>query len=307
MKSRHPWFTLLILVAVLACNLQTGIVGSSHGVAPSTKPLAVTPQETSASSQTEGGIFPPALTDNFAVPTEKPSPTVVRPYLIQETLKYESPKEYLCDANACWRTDGRLLNTSEYFFPNPDESNVDIQALLADIGLPSTPPSDEKEEWERVMVIWNWLSNHNKETSNPEGKTGMQYLSSLSVQASQSHWPSLADWAKVYARYQFIPWEGCNFKAFFFGIILHRSGLSPDHFAVAETYWDVRHSGQHLYGILLHSGHWYYVDPTCVNSAALSSTPKDVGCTTADYRHPFGLAVLPGSHLTKPMLLEAPE
>jgi hypothetical protein len=304
MKSRFPWVASILLLSLLACNLQSG--------------SASQPGSMFVASKTGGGDSPTGISTDpltatilipsatLAVPTIEPSPTIVTPYPLQETLKYESPKDYLCNADGCWRSDGRLMNTSDYFFPRPDESNPEIQALLTDIGLPASPASGEKEEWERVIVVWNWLAAHTRETTTPEAKSGMQYLISLSTQASNSHWPTIAEWAKVYARFHFIPWEGCNYKAFFFAIILYRSGLSPDRFAVAETYWNAAHNGQHLYGIVRQSGKWYAVDPTCVQLSGLSPTPESVGCLSADYAHPFGLMVLPGSVLTKPMLLVAP-
>jgi hypothetical protein len=48
---------------------------------------------------------------------------------------------------------------------------------------------------------------------------------------------------------------------------------------------------------------WIYLDPTCNEShPALSASPENVGCNTADYPHPNTIHPLPGSTLTKPML-----
>jgi hypothetical protein len=305
MKSRFGWVMLLFLLASLACNLQSGTMEPSRQVVAPIETDAGVSRESTATAQSSTAVFPPEATITIAAPIAEPSPTEVTPYTIQETLKYEPPKQYFCDANACWRTDGRILNTSDYFFPKADETNADVQALLTEIGLPTARASSEKEEWERIMVVWDWLARHVKITSNADGKAGMDYLQSLSLKASPAHWPSIAEWSKTYARYHFIPWEGCNFKAFFFSILLYRSGVSPDQFAVAETYWDAKHSGQHLYVIVHQSGKWYFVDPTCWDTGALPSSPESIGCLAADYQHPFGLAVLPGSKLTKPMLLMA--
>jgi hypothetical protein len=64
---------------------------------------------------------------------------------------------------------------------------------------------------------------------------------------------------------------------------------------------------QHFYVVIRSGDHWYYVDPICNETGwnpALPFEPANVGCIPrVDYEHPFTVAVLPGSILSRAMLV----
>jgi hypothetical protein len=77
--------------------------------------------------------------------------------------------------------------------------------------------------------------------------------------------------------------------------------------AAATSSWGT--SGeQHLFVVFRSGDHWYYIDPTCIDPYAtptLPYKPENIGCMpAADYEHPFTLAVIPGSALTRAMLVK---
>ena len=114
----------------------------------------------------------------------------------------------------------------------------------------------------------------------------------------------------MYARYRFLPWMsdgGCDWKALIYAILLYRCGLDPDRMAVAY-FKTADMSIQHLYVVIRSGDHWYYIDPTCIDPNAaptLNYEPKNIGCVPAvDYEHPFTLWPIPGSTLTRAMLVK---
>jgi hypothetical protein len=137
---------------------------------------------------------------------------------------------------------------------------------------------------------------------SPEAEEPWNYLQEL-TSVPQDHWPSIGEMAKVFARYGVLPLGACNSKAFTMATLLYRAGVRPDSITVAHSQ---AHDGtQHIYLALHLDGRWRYLDPTCIRShSVLSPQPETVGCIGADYRHPYELEPLPGSQLSKPMLLE---
>ena len=99
------------------------------------------------------------------------------PYTIQEQSRYEGILEYECDQDGCWRVGADLTHPPEYFYPDIEADNPDIQALFADIGLPKTPAVDDKEAWSRLAVVWTWLSRNTRYTaSGPEAQEAQDYF-----------------------------------------------------------------------------------------------------------------------------------
>ncbi|MBN2084540.1 MAG: hypothetical protein JW748_04895 [Anaerolineales bacterium] len=283
--------TLLLLgiALTLACNLP---------VAPPEKEL--TASAAGAVTHTPAGPSPtPTVT-----PAPEPTPTATRPfpYTIVEPTLYEGDKTYTCDAGGCWRDDGSIAGPPETFYPNIDEDNPEIRALLASIGLPADIASDDAERWRRIRALWEWMGSNTVVIGDPAAEEPWYYLQELTA-LPLDHWPSIGEMAKVYARFGVLPLGACNSKAFTAATLLYRAGVRPDSITVAHSQ---AHDGtQHLYLAFRLEGRWRYVDPTCIRGhAALSPQPETVGCVGADYKHPYDLVPLPGSLLAKPMLLE---
>jgi hypothetical protein len=137
---------------------------------------------------------------------------------------------------------------------------------------------------------------------SPEAEEPWNYLLEL-TSAPTDHWPSIAEMAKVFARFGVLPLGACNSKAFTMATLLFRAGVLPDSITVAHS---KAHDGtQHLYLALHLNGRWRFLDPSCIREhRGLLPEPESVGCVGADYAHPYLLEPLPGSQLTKPMLLE---
>jgi hypothetical protein len=250
-----------------------------------------------------------------SVPAAQPDPTTtsaaVAPYTIQEPTRYDGTVEYECDQDGCWRVGGEPTYPPEYFYPDIEADNPDIQALLADVGVPATPAVDDNEAWQRIAVVWTWLSRNTRYTSTgPEAQEAHEYQQSLYVGSEPEQWMSIDDIAKVYARYHFLPWNsdgGCNEKAIIFATLLYRCGIDPDRMAVGMSHWSSK-GNQHLFLVFRSGDQWYYIDPTCIDppaTTALNYKPKNIGYVSdVDYEHPYTLWTLPGSVLTRAMLVK---
>jgi hypothetical protein len=241
---------------------------------------------------------PPSPTES---PTPGPTATETRPfpYTIREQTTYEGEKTYTCDAGGCWRDDGAAAGPPENFYPNIREDNEEIRALLSSIGLPADAAADDAERWRRIRELWSWMARKTVVIGTPEAEEPWAYLQELAPDS----WPSIGEMSKVFARYGVLPLGACNSKAFTMAALLYRVGVLPDWVTVVHS---KAHDGtQHLYLALHLEGRWRYLDPTCISEHnALAAQPETVGCIGADYRHPYEVIPLPGSQLTKPMLLE---
>jgi hypothetical protein len=274
-----------------ACNLQAGAEFAS--TAASSGPKFSTPTSTVPADGSS-----PTPTDT-PTPEASPTPTREYPYTIREQTLYEGEKTYTCDPNGCWRDDGTVNDSPEYFYPDIGMENAEIDALLSSIGLPSSAAADNAERWRRIRELWKWMTRNTIIIGEPGYEEPWNYL----LELTPDRWPSIGEMAKVFARYNVLPLGACNSKAFTMATLLYRVGVLPDWITVAHS---MAHNGtQHLYlGIQL-DGRWRYLDPTCIREhTALAPQPETVGCVGADYAHPYELVPLPGSQLTKPMLLE---
>jgi hypothetical protein len=136
----------------------------------------------------------------------------------------------------------------------------------------------------------------------PNREAAWDYLLIL-MKEPKDHWPSIGDMAKVFKRYGGLVWGACNSRAFTLATLLYRVGIRSDDMAVVISKWKPEYS-QHLYVVLRIDSRWYYLDPTCNEGhPALADSPQNVGCNSADYTHPNSITPLPGSTLTKPMLV----
>jgi hypothetical protein len=292
MTSRSCLGLVCALVLMSAC---TGGAGTPA------QPITATASQTSAG--TMASPTPAPTTELTATPTASPSPTPVPtpfvPYTIDEPTRYEGTLKYDCEADGCWRQGSTMLSAPEHYYPDIDANNAEIAALLSDIGLPADPIEDDATAWQTMQALWAWLNTHVSYLGTaPEA---WDYLTSL----AGDNWPSIANVAGAYARYHTLPWGACNSKALTFATLAYRVGLNPDRVAAAY-FATADHSIQHFYVVFRSGDHWYYIDPTCEpSSPSLPSEPASVGCLNqVDYEHPFTLALLPGSTLTRAMLVK---
>jgi hypothetical protein len=260
---------------------------------------------TAGASRTSVAPTPTPTPTPTAAPTPTPTPTAFVPYQTDEPTRYEGTLTYDCDAGGCWRHGSKIGNPSSFYYPEIDANNAEIAALLSDIGLPTRPIEDDATAWQAMRALWDWLREHAADLATaPEA---WAYLSSISVNAKPDHWPSISDFAATYARYRLIPWGACNSRALTFATLAYRVGFDPDRLAVAY-FKSADSKVQHMYVVLRSGSHWFYVDPSCNNTTRtppLSAEPASVGCVdAADYEHPFTLALLPGSALTRAMLVK---
>jgi hypothetical protein len=295
MKRRAAILPATLLLASLACNLQTATQGATGAANPASKPAA---GETAVAQS-------PSPTSTAAL-SRSPEATFTEtrafPYQIVEQTLFEGEKTYTCDAGGCWRDDGSAAGPPEAFFPDIEEDNEEIRALLLSIGLSQDVAGDDAERWRRVRGVWEWMSHKTVVIGTPEAEEPWNYLQELTAVPAK-HWPSIGEMAKVYARFDVLPLGACNSKSFTAATLLYRVGVRPDSITVAHSQ---AHDGtQHIYLAFHLEGRWRYVDPTCIRShPQLAPEPETVGCIGADYAHPYEIEPLPGSQLTKPMLLE---
>jgi len=226
---------------------------------------------------------------------------------IEEQTLYEGTKDYTCNST-CWREDGTVDDRWDVFFPDINRENDSIRALLNDIGLPTTPTTDDNEIWNRVRTVWSWLQAHTLRASDPNYDDACEYRGSL------DHWPSIADLAYMFTTHGGFcwgvrfneergSWEGCTCmcRAQILATLLYKVGIPSDRMAIAETKWKPEYS-QHMYVVLRIGCHWYHIDPS-IDVPKLRDTPENVGSGSPDYMHPNTLKLLPGSTLNKPMLV----
>lgn len=112
---------------------------------------------------------------------------LLNPQIEEETL-YEGTKVYSCDST-CWRDDGSVDDTWD--FTNINANNPNIVALLADIGTPTAPTTDDNEIWNRTRTVWAWLQAHTIVPGDPNFTEVDEYRDSL------GHWPSIAELAHM--------------------------------------------------------------------------------------------------------------
>jgi hypothetical protein len=297
-----PLVPMLAIALVSACTASTGTppeptMAGANGI--STAPTA---PPSMPSKPTATPTVPPTPT---AGPSPTPVPTPVTPYSTDEPTRYEGTLKYDCAAGGCWRQGSKIGNPSAFYYPEIEANNAEIAALLSDIGLPAGTIEDDVAAWQTLRALWDWLyRNTSTPTTAPEA---WDYLQSISSKAKPDHWPSIANMAGTYARYHTLPWGACNSRALTLATLAYRVGLSPDRLAVAY-FKSADASIQHMYVVLRSGSHWYIADPSCnasTESPALPNEPANVTCMAkVDYEHPFTLALLPGSTLTRAMLVK---
>jgi hypothetical protein len=232
--------------------------------------------------------------------TPTPVPTEFVPYTLDEQTLHEGLVKYDCDKDGCWKRGSGPANTSAYYYPGLKADNAQIQAMLADVGLPATPVADDAEAWKRLWVLWDWFSRHGQYSDASDPTDAEKLLDSLSYKLRPARFPSISDFARVYAKYHVVPWANCTAASLTFLTFAYRVGLDPNRIATA-FYQTGDFSIRHVFPIVRSGAHWYYIDAVC-NVPGWTQTlplePANVGCVdNIDYVHPGSLGLLPGSTL----------
>jgi hypothetical protein len=296
MWRRFSFPILLVALLASACS------GGSPTSPPSATPAGATTAPTLVVT-----LEPTPVPTPLPVDTPTAAPTAFVAHTIEEPTTNEGVLMYDCDERGCWRKGSGLADGDPDYYPGATADSAEIAALLADIGLPATRVTSDKEAWDRLMALWAWFDRNAPSVDQAKPTEALTYLMSISYRAKPSHFPSLSDLAKTYARYHEVPWFSCTAAALQFVAIAYRVGIDPDR--IATAFYSTRdRSIQHVYPIVRSGDHWYYVDAVCNvpgYTQALPFEPANVGCmdSTIDYPHPASVAVLPGSTITQAPLL----
>jgi len=282
-------FPIVLLIAALACNLPA---------------LAQSPTATVYPSQTIAPTRTPTATA-----TVTPQP----PFLgtLQLDTLYEGPQTYVCNERGCWRQGAGLLNTPEYYFAGIDSDSMQVRSLLQSVSQPPTRTDDDAEIWARTQRIWAWLNQHavdmdanNNTDGNAKQAIDTLYANSYGLKPPQ--FPTLQNYADSFLDFGVMARLSCTDRALNFAMLLYRAGVPVDRVAVViANVATTRDVGQHLFVVEYLGGEWYSIDPTCTQvHPNLAAIPERVGCTAADYAHPYGITVLPGSTITEAPLAD---
>jgi hypothetical protein len=185
---------------------------------------------------------------------------------------------------------------SDYFFKDYESTNAQTDALLGNIGFAWRKAETEKEVWDRMGLVWNWLREN--VTVNNEA------YSSISTTEG---WPSLLDYAKYYADNGNLVWAACFSKAHLFASLLGRVIYPRYRFAIASAHHaenGAPPTATHVYVAVYVAERWFYLDPTAVQGEGFPnfSQRKSIGVSsfaTVDYEHPYKMLPIPLSGFTK--------
>lgn len=209
-----------------------------------------------------------------------------------EKTDYEGFVRYNLTSSGWWmRINGLVQDKPASFFPQINTYDQEIQSLVMDIlGYRPNRTKNDKKIWRRVIKVWTWLQRNELTSANPNHRKAERYIDLL------DSWPSLANIAHMYSKYGGIYWGTCMSRAQLFATLLYIAGIPPDRFAIAESYWKPEYS-QHMYVILYVDKRWLYLDPTYIGESLTAENVSSVGSGSADYIHPRGVKLLPGSKL----------
>jgi hypothetical protein len=283
---------------------------SPHPASPADRPPRLQPPQACPITDGHRYIWPNPLCYTDPTATTTASATPFLGTLQLETL-YEGPQTYTCDEQGCWRQGAGTSHPSEYYFAGIDLDSMQIRSLLQSVSQPSTRTDDDAEIWARTQRIWTWLNEHAVDmdannTTDGNAKEAIDTLYSNSYGLRPPQFPTLQNYADSLMDFGVMARLSCTDRALNYAMLLYRAGVPVDRVAVViANVAQTRDNGQHLFVVEYLGGEWYYIDPTCTQvHPALSFLPERVGCTAADYAHPYGISVLLESTLTEAPLAD---
>ena len=231
----------------------------------------------------------------------KLEPVSESPTMHREASMYEGSLLYLKYWNYWVRAGERADDRADRFYPDFENSNFRIFAMLADIGVSTAPATTEKVVWDRVAKVWNWLSRKVSYDGEAYGTISTQ---------PDGGWPSIDDYAAYFETHGNLVWAACFSKAHLFVSILGRIGIPRWHVTLAESHHTeggAPPTATHVFAALYIADKWLYLDPTWVY--AVPELPdyfsrESVGLfERVDYIRPYATIPIPLSGFTRVPLL----
>lgn len=186
---------------------------------------------------------------------------------------------------------------SDTFFRDYESANANTDTLLNDLGFPWRKAETEKEVWDRIGMVWNWLKIHVQVNNSAYG----------TISTVANSWPSILDYASYYVQNGNLVWTACFSKAHLFATLLGRIVYPRYRFAIASAHHTENGApptASHVYVAVYVAERWFYLDPTAVYSTNFPSYAqrKSIGVNnfgTVDYQHPFKIIPVPLSGFDK--------
>ena len=138
----------------------------------------------------------------------------------QLATKHEGMVWYVKHHDYWVREKGEVIPPDDYFFLTYEHSHPTNTRLLRDAGYTGQRPKTEKELWEQIGLVWNFL-RENVRAAN-EGEL-----------SPPDRWPSFSEYAYFYKRHGQLAWHACFSKAHLFASLLGRM-VDRDRIAIAR-------------------------------------------------------------------------
>ena len=182
---------------------------------------------------------------------------------------------------------------SDLFFRDYEKQSPQITQLLKALGYPGTSAVSEIDIWERIGLVWNWLSQNVQQ--NPAAY--------VKISSQPNSWPSIDDFAAYFSTHGSLVWAACFSKAHLFASLLGRLVDARYRFGIASahhTEGNVPSTASHVYAAAYVDDRWFYLDPTEVTTQVFPvfNQRASLGVAafaTVDYEHPFDFIPLPQS------------
>jgi hypothetical protein len=228
-------------------------------------------------------------------------PVPESPTMHREASMYEGSLLYLKYWNYWVRAGERADDRATRFFPDFENPNPRIFAMLENMGVSTAPATTEKVVWDRVATVWSWLSHNVSYDGEAYGTISTQ---------PDGGWPSIDDYAAYFETHGNLVWAACFSKAHLFASILGRIGIPRWHVTIAESHHTeggAPPTATHVFVGLYIADKWLYLDPTWVY--AVPELPsyferESVGLfEKVDYTRPYKTIPIPLSGFTRVPLL----
>jgi YVTN family beta-propeller protein len=216
---------------------------------------------------------------------------------IQFTTKHEGKVWYFKHRGFWAREEGEVKAPNERFFLTYKHNNSTITRLLREAGYRGRRSRNDKELWEQIGRVWNFLRENVRAANEEELRP-------------PDRWPSLSEYAYFYKKYGELAWHACFSKAHLFACILGRME-HPNRVVIASahhTEGGAPPTATHVFVAVYVANEWFYIDPTAVFFQEFPpfAQRRSLGVASmesVDYVHPYKILILPDStHSRVPLL-----